>query len=103
MTHYRVDFDSIEWQSPIIGVRHKVYNDGARVLRLVEYSQAMEPHWCGKGHIGRIIDGRFEIEFKSGTQIFEAGDGVFIPDGEEHSHRARALTDVVTAIFVADA
>ena len=28
------------------------------------------------------------------------GDGVFIPDGPEHRHRARTLTDTVTALFV---
>jgi quercetin dioxygenase-like cupin family protein len=54
------------------------------------------------GHFGYILEGRFEIEFDSGTEIFEAGDGVFIPDGKEHRHRAKALGDIVRALFVED-
>jgi len=45
-------------------------------------------------------EGTFEIEFNEGTQVFEQGDGVMIPAGDEHRHRAKALTDVVRAIFV---
>jgi quercetin dioxygenase-like cupin family protein len=43
-----------------------------------------------------------EIEFQDGVTIFEQGDGVFIPDGEEHKHKARALTAVVRVVFVED-
>ena len=83
-------------------MRQKVHSDGARRVRLVEYSSDMEPHWCNKGHHGYILDGRFELEFDSGTVVYEAGDGVFIPDGEEHRHKGRVLTDVVRVIFVED-
>jgi ethanolamine utilization protein EutQ (cupin superfamily) len=97
---YKIPFEKIEWKSTISGVRHKVYSDGSRVLRLVEYSDEMEPHWCAKAHIGLILEGEFEIEFHGGKSIFKTGDGVFIPSGEEHKHRARVLTGVVKAIFV---
>ena len=100
METYKIQFDTVEWISTIPGVRHKVYSDGSRVLRLVEFSCEMDPHWCTKGHIGIILEGRFEIEFQSGKQIFETGDGVFIPGGGEHKHRARVLTDVVKVVFV---
>ena len=102
MDPYRIDFREIMWESPVAGVRHKVRRMGSRRLRLVEYSPEMEPHWCAKGHAGMILEGEFAIEFATGEQIFKRGDGVFIPDGEGHSHRARALTDVVRAIFVED-
>jgi quercetin dioxygenase-like cupin family protein len=62
----------------------------------------MKPHWCDKGHIGFILEGRFEIEFADGTRVFEAGDGVFISAGKTHRHRARVLTDVVRVVFVED-
>jgi len=97
---YRIDFDNIEWESPIPGMRQKVHSHGARRVRLVEYNADMVPHWCERGHSGYILEGRFEIEFDQGTIIFETGDGVSIPDGGEHRHRARALTDVVRAVFV---
>jgi len=99
---YKIQFDAIEWNSPIPGVRHKVYSDGSSVLRLVEFSDEMDPHWCAKRHIGYILEGRFEIEFQDGKRIFETGDGVFIPRGGEHKHRAKVLTDVVKAVFIED-
>ena len=102
MIEYRVDFDRLEWISPIPGVRQRIYGDGNRRVRLVEYTGEMEPHWCSKGHLGYILEGRFEIEFDGGKEVFEAGDGVFIPDGERHRHRARALSPSVLAIFVED-
>jgi mannose-6-phosphate isomerase-like protein (cupin superfamily) len=100
--NYLVNFDAMTWQSPMLGVRHKVHCEGARILRLVEYSREMLPHWCSKGHIGHIIQGRMEIEFKRDRQLFSTGDAIFIPSGPEHSHRAVALTSVVTALFVED-
>lgn len=82
------------------GVRHKVQIVGNQRLRLVEYSAEMEPHWCSVGHFGHIISGRFEITFDHGVEVFEAGDGVTIPDGEGHRHMAKALTETVQALFV---
>lgn len=100
MNKYRVAFADIDWESPMPGVRHKVVMDGGVKLRLVEYSKEVEPHWCTVGHVGQIIEGTIKIEFTDGTQIFEAGDGVMIPSGEKHRHRATVLSNVVRAIFV---
>jgi quercetin dioxygenase-like cupin family protein len=102
LIRYRIDFGCLDWVSPIPGVRHKVFEDGKRRVRLVEYTQGMEPHWCSRGHFGSILEGRFEIEFDDHTEIFETGDGVFIPNGEKHRHRARVLSPVVMVIFVED-
>jgi quercetin dioxygenase-like cupin family protein len=99
---YRTDFDRLDWQSPMQGVRCRVEKRGDRQLRLVEYTEEMPPHWCEKGHVGMILEGDFEIEFPSGTQVFRRGDGVFIPPGHEHRHRARVLTKKVVAVFVED-
>jgi quercetin dioxygenase-like cupin family protein len=103
MRKYRIDFSRLDWQSPIVGVREKAITEGSKRLRLVEYSPTMAPHWCEKGHIGYVLQGRFEIAFESGTDVFEQGDGVLIPAGAAHKHRARALSDVVRVIFVEDA
>lgn len=100
--NYRIDFESLPWESPIEGMRQKVVTDAGKKLRLVEYTQAMPPHWCPKGHYGYILKGRFEVEFDNTTEIYEEGDGVFIPDGEEHRHRAKVLSDVVKVVFVED-
>ena len=100
MSQYKVAFSHIDWESPIPGVRHKIAVAGDTKLRLVEYTAQMAPHWCSVGHAGQILEGRFEIEFDGVTQVFEAGDGVLIPSGGLHRHRARALSDRVRAVFV---
>ena len=85
------------------GVRQKIITDGRKQLRLVEYTKAMPPHWCEKGHYGCILRGRFEIEFMDGIRVFEKGDGLFIPGGKDHKHRARTLSEAVRVVFMEDA
>ena len=99
---YRVDFSGVQWETPMRGVRHKAVKHGARLLRLVEYTDDLEPHWCEKGHIGYLLEGRFEITFDSGVYEFRPGDGIFIPPGPEHRHMGRALSKTVKVIFVED-
>jgi hypothetical protein len=99
---YRVQFSALPWDRCSEGIRHKLHRRDARLLRLVEYHASMVPHWCQRGHTGTILSGRFEIEFSAGTFVFEAGDGVDIPAGFAHRHRARVLSDKVVALFVED-
>ncbi|UCC85040.1 MAG: cupin domain-containing protein [Gemmatimonadota bacterium] len=100
---YRIDFESAPWDTPMPGLRHKVVEHGGRRLRLVEYTDEMEPHWCEKGHIGFVLQGRFEIGFADRTYVFGPGEGVFIPSGKEHRHMGRVLASPVRALFVEDA
>ncbi|UCH84088.1 MAG: cupin domain-containing protein [Candidatus Latescibacterota bacterium] len=100
MSGYRVDFDTLEWESPMKGLRFKAVSSGGRRLRMVEYTPEMELHWCEKGHIGFVLDGAFEIKYDNETIIYKAGEGVFIPPGKEHRHMGKALTDVVRVVFV---
>ena len=100
MTGCLVDFGQLEWTSPLPGVRHKVQRVGGNILRLVEYSPTMEPHWCEGGHLGSILAGRLEVEFAGEALEFAAWDGVAIPSGVENRHRARAPTEVVRALFI---
>ena len=102
MTKYLVDFSSLEWESPMEGVRQKALIDNGKRLRMVEYSPQMPQHWCEKGHFGYVLEGRLEIEFDGGAQLFKEGAGVFIPDGSVHRHRAKVLSEVVRVIFVED-
>jgi hypothetical protein len=103
MSDYRVDFGSMEWEEPMPGVRHKIVIQGGGKLRLVEYFKSMEPHWCSRGHVGMILDGRFEIRYDACTEVYGPGDGVFIPSGDKHRHMAVSLTDSVRAVFVEEA
>ncbi len=102
MTLYKVDFETMPWEKGIEGIRFKAVQHGGRQLRLVEYTAEMEPHWCEKGHIGYILQGRFELEFDGSTLEFGPGDGVFIPSGYEHRHMGRVLSGPVLAVFVED-
>jgi quercetin dioxygenase-like cupin family protein len=101
--NYKVDFESMEWETPVAGVRFKAFEKTGRKLRLVEFAKEfVEPDWCAKGHIGYILEGKIEIDFNGESIVFGPGDGVFIPAGSEHKHKGKVLTDVVKAILVED-
>ena len=102
MLQYNVNFDNLNWEELMEGVRHKVYKHDNKQLRLIEYTKEMPLHWCEKGHYGYILDGTFEIEYQDTKVIYQPGDGVFIPDGEKHKHRARVVSDLVKVLFVED-
>ncbi len=103
MEQYRIDFESMDWESPADGARFKAYEQDGKKLRLVEFSKEfIEPDWCRGGHIGYILEGQIEIDFNGEVIVFGPGDGLFIPAGEKHKHKARVLTDKVKAILVED-
>ncbi len=103
MEQYKIDFESMAWESPAEGVRFKAYEQDGRKLRLVEFSKEfVEPDWCRKGHIGYILEGQIEIDFDGEVIVFGPGDGVFIPAGEEHRHKGKVLADTVKVILVED-
>jgi len=97
---YKIDFDKLEWNSPLSGVRHKYIDQNNLRIRLVEYSKEMMPHWCEKGHFGYVVEGRMEIEYESSKIIYNPGDGIFIPDGAAHKHRASVLSEKVIIFFI---
>ena len=103
MEKCKVDFDSISWESPMVGVRFKAYDQNGTRLRLVEFSKEfVEPDWCRKGHIGYVLDGEMELDFNGEVVHFGPGDGIFIPDGEDHKHMGKVLTETIRVILVED-
>ena len=102
MVKYKIPLTEMPFVEAAPAVRHKIHDRDGRRLRLVEYDQSMVPHWCERGHVGQILDGQMEIEFATGTVSFGPGDGVDIPSGEMHRHRARILSKRVLALFVED-
>lgn len=102
MNQYKIDFDSMEWDTPAAGVRQKVVVQGTTQFRLLEFSDNfVELDWCTKGHIGYIIDGQLEIDFDGRSVQYGPGDVATIPDGVDHKHKAKSVTDKVT-IFVVE-
>jgi hypothetical protein len=103
MEHCRVDFGSIPWEQPAAGVRFKAYEQAGRRLRLAEFTRDfVEPDWCTKGHIGYVLEGQMEVSFHGRVVTFRSGDGLFIPPGSDHGHKARVLTDLVRVILIED-
>jgi hypothetical protein len=99
----KIDFNHLQWQVPATGVRHKILVIGDIRFRLVEYSVEMPLHWCERGHRGYLLDGDMQIEYVDETIVYRRGDGIHIPDGAEHRHRATVLTTTATAFFLESA
>ena len=99
-TQHRVDFNELEWKSLFAGVRHKYLDQNNMRMRLIEYSKEMPLLWCEKGHYGYVIEGQMEIEYENEKIIYKPGDGIFIPDGPDHKHRGKVLTEKALFFFI---
>jgi|WetSurMetagenome_2_1015567.scaffolds.fasta_scaffold308021_1 hypothetical protein len=103
MEKYKIDFSSIPWQSPVPGGRFKTYLEGDRRLSLVEFSREYaDIEWCTRGHIGYVLAGEGELDFNGRIVRIAVGDGVFIPPGLNHKHKIKALSDVITVVYVGE-
>lgn len=100
---HEVVFDSLEWQAAMPGARFKAFSDGAKQMRLVEFtSEFVEPHWCEKCHFGFVLRGELEIDFHGRIVRYGEGSGIFIPAGSSDAHKARSLTPSVLLFLVED-
>ena len=103
MKQYKIDFELVGWEMPTVGVRFKAHEQNGRKLRLAEFTKEfVEADWCTKGHIGYVLDGQMEIDFDGKVIMFGPGDGLFIPAGEKHKHKAKVFTDTLKIILVED-
>jgi len=101
MYNYKIDFEKMDWESPVPGVRHKVYMMGDQKVRLVEFSEEHEEDgWCTRGHVGYIIEGRISIDFNGMQVTFKKGDGLHIREGESDKHRATVSRGEKTLIVM---
>lgn len=101
LEHYRLPFESMRWEQPATGMRVKAYEQDGQRLRLVEFTRDfVEPEWCTKGHIGYVLEGEMAVDFHGQVVTFRAGDGLFIPPGDKHGHKARVLTDTARVFLV---
>lgn len=98
---YKIDFESLPWEAPAPGVRYKKCRRNGQQLRLVEFTKEfVEADWCVKGHAGYVLEGVIAVDFHGKDMVLVAGNGLFIPPGKEHGHKARAITDAVTLVLV---
>jgi quercetin dioxygenase-like cupin family protein len=104
METYRVDFDSLDWETQLPASRFKAFHHGDTTLRVAEYAKGfVSPEWCTDGHIGYVLEGEMDIDFAGNAVRFVAGDGLFIPEGEAHRHKPSVVTDVVRVVLVEQA
>jgi hypothetical protein len=73
---------------------------GIRV-RMVEYSPGyLADHWCQKGHILLVLEGRLDTELADGRRFtMTGGQSYQVADGAE-PHRSR--TDIGARLFIVD-
>jgi quercetin dioxygenase-like cupin family protein len=101
MESHRILFEQLEWESPQLGARFKIFRDGTRQVRLLELSQEfVEPQRCTKGHVGLVLSGELEIDFSGDLVRFPESSAILIPAGEAHAHKARAITPLVRLFLV---
>lgn len=95
---HKIDFGLVEWDMLADGAREKVWNDGARRVRLLELDgRFVENEWCLKPHFGMVLEGTLEIDFHGSAERFSVGQGVTI--GENDGHKARAVSLLVRIVF----
>lgn len=103
MNQYNINFNSLNWESPFSGLKFKAFKSKNKLLRLVEYSDDfVEPDWCMKGHTGYVIEGEFEIAFEDKIVKYSSGNGIFIPSGAGHKHKAKILSKKVVVFLSED-
>jgi hypothetical protein len=101
MEPYKVEFDSLPWETPMPGVRIRVFSDGQRQIRLAEFSmEFVEPHWCEKRRID-FCTGELEVDFHGQRIRYAESSGIFIPKWASHGHKARSITSSVL-LFLAE-
>ena len=103
MSPFKISFDEIEWQQIRPDVRQKVYCEGSRQIRLVEFetSDGAE-QWCETGNIGYVLKGALSISFDWNVIAFTAGDGLFIPPGAASKHRSVAISSGTQLLMIED-
>jgi quercetin dioxygenase-like cupin family protein len=101
MTHpYRIPFPDMAADTPAPHVLAKAATAGSHRLRLVEFRAGFEEiDWCRSPHTGYVLEGRLRIAFPAGEVVVQAGDGLYIPLGDAHRHKAIPLTDRVLLVL----
>ncbi|MEK6804710.1 MAG: phosrestin [Nitrospirota bacterium] len=98
------EFSKLAWEVAAPGARFKAFRQNGKQLRLVEFTKDfVELHWCEKGHIGIVLSGELEVEFRNHVLRYPEGSAIFIQSGSENGHKARAITPTVRLFLVEEA
>lgn len=71
-------------------------------IRLVEYSPGyMADHWCDRGHILYVLDGKLETELKDGRRfVLTPGMSYHVSDHGDAPHRSSTISGA--KLFIVD-
>jgi uncharacterized protein YjlB len=98
---HRIGFESLAWEDLAAGARQKVFRSGDTVLRLLEFTSGFaEPDWCLRGHAGLVLEGELNVDFDGSVVHFAAGDGLLIPSGPDHRHKAIVISEITRLVLV---
>jgi len=97
----KINWDELAWETVAPGARQKFAVREGIQLRLVEFTEDfVETDWCRKRHVGTVVSGVCMIDFADHSQMFAAGDGLFILGGEAEKHRARVPLGTACLLLV---
>ena len=103
MSPFKVSFENMAWEQVRPDVRQKVYCEGSRQIRLVEFETSDgAQQWCETGHIGYVLKGALDISFDGSVISFKAGDGLFIPSGATSKHRSVQISSGTQLLMIED-
>ena len=103
MSDFRIDFNTLDWQSARPGARFKLHRRGSRQVRLIEFLNGdVVPHPCEEGHVGMVLAGGLDIDIGGQVVSFREGDGIFIPTGPATAHHATMILPGTRLLFVED-
>ena len=104
-----VPFGTTDWSS-VVPVKHpgetgtslwRTIEVGNIRVRMVEYSPGyLADHWCSRGHVILVIEGKLTTELKDGRLFhLSAGQSYQVAEGAEPH---RSCTEVGAKLFIVD-
>jgi len=105
-----VPFSVTEWAA-VPAVEHKgesgtsfwrTIEAGNLQVRLVEYSPGfISDHWCERGHVLYVLDGKLTVKLKDGREfVLASGMSFQVEDNASNPHLARS--DSGARVFIVD-
>jgi len=77
-------------------------DNGDLRMRVVEYAAGyLADHWCDRGHVLYVLEGRLETELRDGRRFsFGPGEGYTVSDFGDSPHRSS--TETGAKLFIVD-
>jgi quercetin dioxygenase-like cupin family protein len=80
----------------------RVRECGNMRVRMVDYSAGFQAdHWCCRGHVLLVLEGKLVVELKDGRE-FPLGRGMSIQVGDDKANPHLVRTAVAARVFIVD-